>query len=309
MCFFDLHCDTPYRMFNENASLNKNDIHVSLLKGLRYSPWIQCFAIWIPDDVRGKNAIKLFDKIYNNLKLEIETNKNFITLCKDRNDIKIVPQLNKCGAILTIEGGAAIAGNIKMLDYFKACGVKIITLTWNGSCEIGDGILVKEAKGLTEFGKKAIQRMEDLDIIVDISHASEKLFYDVVEIAKKPIIATHSNSRSICSNPRNLTDRQFKVIKNLKGLVGINFCKNFLNKSGKADFSDILKHIEYFLSLDGEDVICIGSDFDGADMPEDISGIESMSNLYEYLLKRNYREVLVNKIFFDNAYNFFLKSN
>lgn len=199
-----------------------------------------------------------------------------------------------------------MAGSFEKIAYLADCGVKVLTLTWNGNCEIGDGAMVENPHGLTQFGKKAISELERCGIVIDVSHASEPLFYDVAQQSTKPFIATHSNARKICKHQRNLTDEQFTIIKNRGGLVGLNFYPNFLNDKNVANFDDILCHAEHFLSLGGEKVLAIGSDFDGATMPNGISGIESVEELANYFLKHNYSQELVDAIFFQNAYNFFV---
>ncbi len=311
MKYFDLHCDTISDCFQYKKSLYDNDLHISLLRGKKYAPWFQCFAIWITDDRRGPAALDYFEAIYQNFQKEIARHSDFIMQCKKSEDFKAAEQQGKIGAILTVEGGAAAGGSLERLQYMADLGVKIMTLTWNSSCEIGDGAGVEPSKGLTEFGKRAVKEMERLHIIVDISHASDKLFYDVADSTEKPIIATHSNSRKICgenlwARRRNLTDEQFTLIKNRGGLVGINFVPDFLNNSGVANREDILRHIEHFLSLGGEACVAIGSDFDGTELPEEINGIESVEALGELMLRHNYSETLVNSILFDNAYQFFL---
>ena len=180
----------------------------------------------------------------------------------------------------------------------------MMTLTWNGVCEAGDGAKVDNPKGLTKFGKNLVKKLEENDIIIDISHASEKLFYDVAEICEKPIVATHSNCKKVCGNPRNLTDEQIKIIKEKGGLIGLTFCKDFLSNSKNASMDDVLRHFEHFLLLSCEDNLAFGSDFDGADTPEEISSIDKIKNLYEYFLKKGYKENLLDKVFFSNAYDF-----
>ena len=182
-----------------------------------------------------------------------------------------------------------------------------MTLTWNGSCEIGDGALVKHPSGLTEFGRQVVRNMEEYKMAVDISHASDPLFYEVAEMATRPLVASHSNSRAVCSHPRNLTDEQFGMIRDSGGLVGLNFYPAFLENSGEASYLSVLKHAEHFLSLGGEETLSIGSDFDGADMPNGIRGIQDIGILYEAFLKHGYKEDIVKAIFFENAYKFFLR--
>lgn len=301
---FDLHCDTLGRAIDENRSLISKDFHVEVEKGLKYDKWVQCFAIFIPDDYRGNKAFSLFNKAKDKLEKESKAFQSKLKICKEVKSIDLL-QNNICDVLFTVEGGAVLGGKLENLDYLHKCGVKMMTLTWNGRCEIGDGVGEENPKGLTEFGLEVIKKMEELKIVIDISHASDTLFYDVAENTKLPFAASHSNSRTVCVDKRNLTDDQFKTIVERQGIVGINFCKYFLNSEKDANIYDIIKHVDYFLSLGGENNLCLGSDFDGTDMPDGIVGIESMENLYEAFLKIGYREDLVKDIFFNNAYNFF----
>lgn len=306
MKYFDLHCDTISNCYNHRKPLLDSDMQLSLLRGNQYSPWFQCFAVWIPNEKRGKTATAYFDAVLQKLEYEIKLNADKIMFCKTESDIELALSQKKIGAILTVEGGAAAAGSLERLQYMADCGVKVMTLTWNSSCEIGDGAGVERAVGLTEFGRLAVKEMERLSIVVDVSHASDKLFSDVADTTTKPFIATHSNSREICNHKRNLTDAQFNVIKERGGLVGINFVPEFLNESSKASADDILRHIEHFASLDGEHCIAIGSDFDGTDLPDKITGVESVEDIASLMLHHNYSETLVNSVLFDNAYHFFV---
>lgn len=305
MRFFDLHCDTLYEIATKNKDIYKNDLDVSIEKSSKYNPYIGCFAVWIPDELRGKKAFEFF-KHCTNLLNDFESKNNFV-VCKTLNDLEKIANLNNSGIILTVEGSAVLSGDISNVRVLSEFGVKIMTITWNGSCEAGDGIEVNNSKGLTEFGKNLLKEMEKYSIIIDVSHASEKLFYDVCSIATKPFIATHSNSSSICNHKRNISDNQFNFIRDTGGLVGLTLCEDFLSSSKKSGFDSFLKHMEYFLSLHGENTISIGSDFDGANTPEDLCGLESIKDLYEFLLMKNYSESLLDKIFFSNAYNFVSK--
>lgn len=306
MNYFDLHCDTISECLNKNEGLNENHLQLSLSRGHNYSQWFQCFAAWIPDTFRGKSAIELFDKIYSKFNEEISLYQDKIMQCKTKEDFRLAEKQHKCGALLTVEGGAALAGNLEKIAYLASCGVKVLTLTWNGTCEIGDGAMVENPHGLTRFGKQAIKELERCGIVIDVSHASEPLFFDVAEQTNKPFIATHSDASSICSHKRNLTDEQFHVIKERGGLVGLNFYQKFLSDKNIVGFDDILRHAEHFLSLGGEKTLAIGSDFDGAIMPDSITGVESIEELANYFLQHNYSEDLVNAIFYQNAYDFFV---
>ncbi|MBR1779705.1 MAG: dipeptidase [Clostridia bacterium] len=305
MKIFDLHCDTLGKALDEDKDLISRDFHVNIEKGLGYDAWVQCFAIFIPDEYRGNGAVELFNRAKDKLQNEAEKFKSKIKVCKHPNDLKNYDK-NKCNIIFTVEGGAALGGEIKNLEHLYKAGVKMMTLTWNGRCEIGDGIKVENPKGLTEFGLNVVKKMEDLKMVIDISHASDALFYDVMEKTKSPLAASHSNSRTICNNKRNLTDEQFKEIMHRGGIVGINFCRYFLNSNDNPTISDIIKHVEHFLSLGGEKSVCLGADFDGAAMPDEISGVESLGKIYEAFLRLGYSQRLLQDIFFNNAYNFFL---
>lgn len=306
MKFFDLHCDTLFEALEKNKSLNYDKFHISIDKGKKFSEWIQCFAVFIPDYYRDVKALDLFFRAKKKLDLEISKKNSEILLCSTKEDL--TNNDYSCKAILTVEGGAVLAGDLSNLDCLHKNGVKMMTLTWNGRNEIGDGCGVSSPKKITEFGKHVLKKMELLNMIVDVSHSSDQLFYDVFENTSKPFVASHSNSRKICTNRRNLTDDQFSIIKSRSGLIGINFCKDFLNDKDLPSKYDIVKHVDHFLSLGGEKIVSIGADFDGADMPYDILGIQSIEDLYELFLKEGYKESLLDKIFFYNAYNFFINN-
>ena len=305
MRYFDLHCDTIAECAGQNQPLRQNTLQLSLERGKAFSPWFQCFAVWIPDALRGAAALAYFEQIRERFLEEVDKNRSALTMCVHQEDFTKIEKYGGCGAILTVEGGAVLAGKLENISYLAECGVRVLTLTWNGSNEIGDGAMVERPRGLTEFGKKAILELEKNDIVIDVSHSGDPLFYNVAEYSSRPFIATHSNARAVCGHPRNITDEQFQIIKNRGGLVGLNFCTKFLRSSGTACGEDVLRHAEHFLSLGGEKTLAIGSDFDGADMPGDLPGIQAMEALAERFLRHGYAENLVRDIFYGNAYRFF----
>lgn len=302
MEYFDLHCDTLTEAWKQNKGLYENDLHLSFKRGGSYRPWMQCFAVFIPDTFRGAAAMAYFDAACQKLRQELKGNPQAI-FCKTSDDLNFCRRQKRTGALLTVEGGAVLGGKLESLDHLADCGVRAMTLTWNGDCEIGGG--VESGRGITPFGRETVRRMEELSIVVDVSHASERLFYDVAEQAKKPFIATHSNAKAICGHPRNLTEEQFNILRDRGGLVGLNFHPPFLEEKGEADITSLLRHADYFLSRGGEQVLCIGSDFDGADLPRGLSGIQDVETLQEIFLK-HYKESTVKAIFFENAYKFFI---
>lgn len=306
MKLFDLHCDTLYRAFFENGGLFNNDFHISFDRIDSIEPYIQCMAVWVPDEFRNKNAIQLFENCRKKLNDELKDTN--IKIIYSQDDIIEIESKKGKGVVLTVEGGAVLGGKLENVDYLAKCGVKIMTLTWNGNCELGDGIGVEGAKGLTDFGKSVVAKMEQNGIAVDVSHSSVPMFYDVAELSTRPFCATHSNSKQICPHRRNLTDEQFSIIRDKGGIVGLNLSREFLREDeDKACMLDVLRHAEHFLSLGGEKTLAIGTDFDGTDIPIDMTGIESMNKLYELFLKHNYNEKLLEDIFFNNARNFLLR--
>lgn len=303
MKYFDLHCDTLYKSVTENLSLDDSSMQVRVNNN-NDNNIIQCYAIWLPDDYTSDKAEKMTLKAYN--KLVSECKRLRLHLIKSNENIADAFNKYNYSALFTIENSTALNDKIENVEMFAKLGVKIITLTWNDSNSVGDGANVTNPKGLTDFGRKVIAEMEQYGIVTDVSHASDKLFYDVADTAKRPFIATHSNSRMVADHKRNLTDEQFNIIKDSGGIVGLNFHKDFLSDTpDKANIYDVLRHIEKFLSLNGENTICIGSDFDGCNLPGDIKGNVTLDAIYELLLQHNYKESLIKKIFYKNALNFF----
>lgn len=299
----DLHCDSLYESVTQNIGLDSDKLEVKLNLN-NDDRRLQCYAIWLPDNLSGEEAESLFLKAHK--KLNDECKRCQINLLKRGDNIRALLKQNKYCAYFTVENGSAVNGKLENINKFAQMGVKMITLTWNDSNIIGDGAEVANPKGLTYFGKSVIGEMEKCGIIVDVSHASEKLFYDVAELSKLPFVASHSDSAKITPHKRNLTDEQFKIIAKSGGLVGINFHREFLSQYPQTSNKyDIIRHIDHFLSLGGENTICLGSDFDGCDLPDDISGSDFFSELYELLLRHNYKERQIKKIFCDNALNFF----
>ena len=297
MQFFDLHCDTLYKAVTGNSDLDNPKYEVVAKEGKKFDKWCQCMAIWIPDEFTSRQAIQLFEKAYN--KLTCESKRLGVSLFDEEHEIA------EHSFIFTVENGSFLADNLDNIGLLQRSNVKMITLTWNAENCIGGGAHAQNT-GLTDFGKRCVKELEHRGIIVDVSHSSDKTFYDVLDVSEKPIAASHSNSRKVCNNMRNLSDEQFVSIVKKQGIVGLNFHREFLSvNSEKASLTDVLKHTEHFLSLGGENTLCIGSDFDGSDIPKDLNNIRKIPDLYESYLKIGYNEQLVQKIMYNNAYNFF----
>lgn len=310
MRYFDLHCDTMTECLEKGKELCKNDLHIDLERAKKtFDGYVQCYAAWIPDSLHGDAAFRRFCEIAEKLCAEEQKNCALLERCRAEGDLCRAETNGKFGAVLTVENGSALGGKLENIQELKKRGVRMMTLTWNGENEIGRGVRSEGVIGLSDFGRQAVPELEQNGIVVDISHASPELFYDVAAIARKPFVASHSNAQKICSHPRNLTDEQFEAIRRSGGLVGLNFYEAFLNdKPEQASMQDVLRHAEYFLSLGGEDVLAVGGDLDGSTLPGDMPGIEALGSLYELFLRENYSESLVRKIFYENAVNFFKRN-
>ncbi len=295
MIIFDAHADTPTRLLDENKSLFHNDLHIDL-KRLLKNESIQVFATFISPEYRV-NAMERLNSVVANFLREAEKNK--FTICKTHQDIETAKGPY---GILSLEGGEPI-DKLEDIDYLKTLGILMIAPTWNYKNQLGCGVLEKEDTGLTDFGRKAIKKMNNLGILIDVSHLSEKSFWDVSEISKKPICASHSNSKTIKDNPRNLTDQQFIKIRDMKGCVGINFYPPFLGDN----IDCVVDHINHFLSLGGEDNIGMGSDFDGVDsLPKGIGGCQDMEKVIKML---PYSTIIREKIAYKNFKRVILSQN
>lgn len=302
MIIFDAHCDTITKIMEMNSNLYSNKCHIDILRLKKLGSVIQTFAAFI-DPIYSpayamKRAMQIIDRFYT----ELEIYKHDIMLCCNYKDIENALSQGKIAAMLSIEGGEALQGDLGALRNFYRLGVRSVCLTWNYRNEIADGVKDEETGGgLTSFGRELIKEMNRLGMLIDLSHISQRGFWDVMELTSKPIIVSHSNSRKICSHPRNLLDEQILEVAKNGGVIGINFYPEFLNNDGRATVKDILKHIEHIISITGPDHIGVGADLDGIEKtPEDIKGIEDINIVFEELAKLNYSDEVIKKIASEN---------
>lgn len=300
----DLHCDTLTKGNDPDHSLNNPELMVSLDKIPAETGWAQFFAVFIPDAFRGDAAAEYFDRYYESFLRQMSLYSDRIVQCRSGAEIRSAFASGRHAAVLTVEGGCVLKGELERIGLLRERGVRALTLVWNGPNELGSGMLGKG--GLTEFGKVCIPELEKNGILVDVSHLNDAGFYDVAELAEKPFLATHSNARAVADHPRNLTDDQIRIIAERGGLIGLNYYVRFLrDDDAPCSMEDILRHGEHILALGGENCLALGSDYDGADLPECLDSVEKAFAIGEYLLSKNFSEELVEKIIFRNAMNFF----
>lgn len=294
MIIADLHNDTAYELYFGKKSLKDGDVHINLKKQ-NFSKNLLFYAIYMNPEKYKDNPKTYFENIYSYFKKEIDKNKEEIEFF---SDIKTFLKGNKHNAVMTLEGGDFI-NEISDISYLLKFNIKAVTLTWNFSNKIASSHTEEVDSGLSDFGYEIINKMEEENIIPDLSHASDKTFYDVIKIAKRPILVSHSNSRELCLNKRNITDDMFCALKGNNGLLGINFYSEFLGEKS------IFSHIEHFLTLGGEDNIAFGSDFDGMDkLPKGIYDFSSYMPLCE-ALKSEFSEEIAEKIMYKNVMRVF----
>ena len=282
MKYFDLHCDSLTKCFNSHDSLLSNANHVSLEKAKSLDAWSQFFAVFIPDTFSSGYARTYFSDCASSLEEQLGE--------------------NPCRAYLTVENCGFIE-NADGVELLKSRGVAAASPTWNGDNRLACGSATKNDLGLSETGRETVRRLQKENIIVDVSHASEKTFWDIARLADRPIIASHSNCWEIRRSKRNLTDEQVAYIIESGGLIGLNFCQSFLPLD-RPLFEGIYENITHIAEMGGENNIAFGGDFDGCFMPPCIDGIDKIPELYAFLRYKGIKQEQTDKIFFGNAQKF-----
>lgn len=313
MFICDCHCDTLTELYNKNASLYENKQHFDIKRQIALGGGLQFCAIYVPTEVfRYQGGLRytlcLLDKYKQEIK-KLHENGIDVLQVRTAEDAGNVLK-HKAATLLAIEEGGAIDGSLEALRCLYELGVRAMTLTWSNRNDIADGINEEATgSGLTLFGKQVVSEMNRLGMLVDVSHISTAGFWSVIETSAKPIIATHSNAKSLCSHPRNLNDEQIKALAQNGGLAGITFAGQFLEEDWRnACIESVYKHIDYMLNLIGnDDHIGFGSDFDGISHPPyNIQGVQDYKPLIEYLSKY-YSNETINKITHQNVINLLQK--
>ncbi len=308
---FDLHCDTAVELSLQGKQLAANDLHVDLDRAGRLLTHHQFYAFCCVYDKGGLPlprplARSRFYAAVSEFYSQLSANAERVRLCRNVEDLIDAAKGSRQGVFLSLEGPEVIDCDPGRLEELKELGFLMTTLTWNHPNELagphGTDL------GLTAQGKAFVRRAQELGILIDVSHLSERAFWDLIDVTGAPIVASHSNSRAVCDHSRNLTDRQFKVICNLGGLVGLNLYAPFLKQEGRADFSDFKRHMDHFLELGGQHHLALGGDLDGCDaLPTGFRGVESWNDLGRWLLQQGVEELTVNNVFNNNAVRFALQ--
>ena len=296
----DTHCDTPM-FFPQNVDFGQRDpkILVDLHKMTEGHQDATIMVAYLPQgQADAKNyADNIFDKIED----IVARNSQYVSIARRPDDLWLNKQQGRKSIMLGIENGHALEGSIDNLRHFAQRGIVYMTLCHNGDNDICDSARGEHThNGVSAFGREVISEMNRLGIMVDLSHAGEKSFYDALKISKTPIVCSHSSCRSLCDHPRNLTDDQMRALAQQGGVMQVTLYNGFLVKDGEATLDDAMRHIDHAIEVMGIDHVGLGTDFDG---DGGIRGLASSSELMNYtreLLKRHYSETDIQKLWGGN---------
>ena len=294
--YLDAHCDTVTRF----KSLREcPETHLDLVRVAKWSPAGQVIALFAPP---GKDTEEDLERILSHVEKEFAANRDIAVLCRNAAEIRAAGEAGKTALILAVEGATLLGCSIDGLLRGYDRGVRIVTLIWNK-----DNILCGSAQdsktGLTEAGLAFCRVCWEKGIAVDLSHASDATFYDVIAAAERPVMCSHSDARALCDHPRNVTDDMIKALVKNEGYIGLNFWQDLLG--GERDIAAVVAHADRILSLGGERILGLGSDFDGIFAPPvGMNGVEDMDKLFEAMLRKGWSEELVRDIFYNNLLGF-----
>ncbi|MCG8400966.1 MAG: dipeptidase [Firmicutes bacterium] len=294
----DGHCDTLTAILEQNRDIGRYAPEGQL--DLPRMAWgginVQFFAAFISPrfrDLALKKCLNYIDVFY----AVMEKNSGVIAPARNADDILRINTAGKIAALLAVEGGEALAGDLGVLRILYRLGVRALTLTWNGRNELGDGVGEgNRAGGLSLLGCSVVEEMNRLGMLVDVSHLGEKGFWDVAEVSRQPFAATHANCRALCRHPRNLTDGQIEHLARTGGVLGLSFVPGFVHSS-EAGIEQFIRHVDHIASRFGVGCIGLGSDFDGMDeYTPGLRDVTCFPYLAEELLARGYSDNTVSDI-------------
>ena len=289
---------TP-RKFGERSSKG----HVDLPRLLESGVDLQIFAVYIQPEYKIERALHRALQVIDRFYKELHDHEDKMMLFTKVSDVREAEKHGKIAAMLSIEGGEAVEADLGILRMLHRLGLRAMTLTWNERNQIADGAGEGRTKGgLTNFGVELVKEMNNIGMVVDVSHLSDPGFFDVIETTTKPVIASHSNCRAICNHRRNLTDDMIKILADNGGVMGMNFSAAFVDENKeKATLERVLDHVDHIVKVASVDHVGIGSDFDGIEnTPKGLEDVTRMPYLTEGLLKRGYKEDDIRKILGEN---------
>lgn len=319
----DMHCDTVSELWKreqagEKISLLDCDCHINLRKMKQGDYLLQNFALFVNMEACAdpwEHVQELF-ALYERLMKE---NAGLIVPVTCTEEIERNRLSGKMSALLTVEEGGVCKGSLEKLDILYSQGVRMLTLTWNYQNELSSPNIDRKKKptlqdtfvpnvsdGMTEMGFAFVERMEELGMIVDVSHLSDAGFWDVARRAKRPFVASHSNARQICPCVRNLTDEMIRALAEKGGVTGLNFCADFLTKAQEntpnpGTVEAVVRHAKHIVKVGGMECLGLGSDFDGIDTHAELPGADAMERLWHALVKGGFTQDQADAVFGGNV--------
>ena len=348
---FDTHVDTPQRILFDHFDLSKRSDEgcVDIPRLHEGGVGAIFFALWVPVEITGDAATQRARDLLAATVKQIAIHGADLVLATSANEIRTARERGKIAVLLAIEGGEAINGDLAILREFHSMGVRYMTLTHNAATDWADSSnAAPRHNGLTDFGREVILEMNRLGMLVDVSHVSDAVFYDVLETSRAPVIASHSCCRALCDSPRNLDDAMIRAMAAKGGVIHVTFHDSFLSqeyaaayralstdseardraltqkfgdneaqklmqgqrwsdemiRAGKlpqVSWEEIVEHIDHAARLVGADHVGVGSDFDGAFMPEGMEDASKFPLITEGLLRRGYSDADIRKILGENS--------
>ena len=309
----DTHCDTPM-FFPQNVDFGCRDEKIlvdlpKMTEGRLDGTIMVCylpqpkpgetFQQNVAFDVAGPKAYA--DLIFDKIEQIIEANADAVALARTPNQLWQNKLAGKKSIMLGIENGLALEGDIRNVRYFQKRGVVYITLCHNGDNDICDSARGQQTHGgMSAFGEKVIHKMNELGLMVDLSHAAESSFYDALDISRYPIVCSHSSSYALCAHPRNLTDEQMRALALKGGVCQITLYNGFLVENGEASILDAMKHLDHAISVMGIEHVGLGTDFDGDGGVRGLADASELTLFTRQLLARRYSEADIQKIWGGN---------
>ena len=298
----DLHCDTMMQLLDhpDSGDLYRNTWKIDIEKLQKAHSKIQDFALFInmgeTNDPYGR-----YEEMRNLCVSQIHNYGEHIQHVLSYQDVESVYETGKIGALMSIEEGGVLGGDLDKLKQAYQDGVRLITLTWNYPNGLGEPHCGEQHKKLTSKGVEFVEAMQDLGIIVDCSHLNDAGTEQLGDILDVPFVASHSNAREVTAHTRNLPDNLIKLIANKGGVIGLNFAQSFLGTSPISRIEDIVKHGLYLINKGGEDVVALGTDFDGIKPDTEIKDTSEMYRLYDAFKEAGLSEEQCEKLFWKNA--------
>ena len=298
----DLHCDTIMQLLDhpDSGDLYRNTWKIDIEKLQKAHSKVQDFALFVnlgkTNDPYGR-----YEEMRNLCTTQIHLYGEHIQHVLSYQDVESVYESGKIGALMSIEEGGVLGGDLDKLKQAYQDGVRLITLTWNYPNGLGEPHCGEQHKKLTPKGIEFVEAMQDLGIIVDCSHLNDAGTEQLGDILDVPFVASHSNAREVTAHTRNLPDNLIKLIANKGGVIGLNFAQSFLGTSPVSRIEDIVKHGLYLINKGGEDVVALGTDFDGIKPNTEIKDASEMYRLYDAFKEAGLSVEQCENLFWKNA--------